>query len=462
MAKKHWPIILLLFLALVTRFYWINQPNEVVFDEVHFGKFVSAYFTGEYVFDIHPPLGKMLIAGTAKFFGYNAQTPFEKIGEKASGKILFSLRFLPAFVSILFVLLLYLFTIKLGLSKKTAFLAGFLGCFDNAILAQSKFILLDIFLLFFGILGIYFYLIARNKSANTKYLFLVLSAIFAACAFSIKWTGISFIALILLLAFIDSLKNFYTERSRSINLKKTAIKLGILLAVPFLVYFIIFSIHFGLLYKSGQGDAFMSQSFQKTLFQNNVSQNIAPISNWSKFTELNSAMYRYNSSITKGHPDGSTWHEWLKGKKPIWFWTKYSKGEARNIYLLGNPAIWWAIPFVIVLSLVILFFRRLRKKIPPITYLFVFGYILNLLPYIFISRVAFLYHYLPSLVFGIIVFAILYDKLFENKKQAIVLPVYILFLIIVFSTFIYFAPLTYGKPVSLEKQETYTNYIKSL
>ena len=51
-------ILLLSFLGFITRAYAIHFPGEVVFDEVHFGKFASYYLRGEYYFDVHPPLGK--------------------------------------------------------------------------------------------------------------------------------------------------------------------------------------------------------------------------------------------------------------------------------------------------------------------------------------------------------------------------------------------------------------------
>src|SRR3989344_4078090 len=60
----------LIFLGLLTRLVFLGNPAEVVFDEVHFGKFASAYFAGDYYFDIHPPLGKLLIALGAFLGGY--------------------------------------------------------------------------------------------------------------------------------------------------------------------------------------------------------------------------------------------------------------------------------------------------------------------------------------------------------------------------------------------------------
>lgn len=189
LLKQNWPVILLLALAITTRFWHLSQPPQVVFDEVHFGKFVSAYFTHQYYFDIHPPLGKLMIAGFAKVAGFNqADFDFNHIGENFSARSLFILRFLPAFFSSLFVLLIYYLIKALGGSGKAAFLAGFLVIFDNAILTESKFILLDIFLLFFGFLSLYLFVIAQKKENLSKkqIIFYILSAISVALSFSIK------------------------------------------------------------------------------------------------------------------------------------------------------------------------------------------------------------------------------------------------------------------------------------
>lgn len=72
-------------MTLITRLYKINDPSEVVFDEVHFGGFASNYLRREYFFDVHPPLGKLLIAAVGYFLGYEGNFTFGAIGTSYVG-----------------------------------------------------------------------------------------------------------------------------------------------------------------------------------------------------------------------------------------------------------------------------------------------------------------------------------------------------------------------------------------
>ena len=50
-------------------------------DETHFGKMASWYINRTFFFDVHPPLGKMMIAAMGYTSGYNGTHPFEKPGD---------------------------------------------------------------------------------------------------------------------------------------------------------------------------------------------------------------------------------------------------------------------------------------------------------------------------------------------------------------------------------------------
>ena len=237
-TKKKLPIIILVVASFALHFSFLTYPAQVVFDEVHFGKFVSAYFSHEYYFDIHPPLGKIMIAGFAKTAGFEPGFDFNQIGKQFDAKNLLILRFLPALFGSLLPLVIYLLLKQMGFSVKVAFLGGFLTLADNALLVQSKFILLDVFLLLFGFLSLYFFLKAKQEKEFAKNLaFLATSAALAACSLSIKWTGLSFLGIIFLVFFVDAARKFWLQEFR---LKAFCLQAGSLVAIPFIVYYLVF------------------------------------------------------------------------------------------------------------------------------------------------------------------------------------------------------------------------------
>lgn len=71
--------------AFATRFYKVSEPDHVCWDETHFGKMGSWYINRKFFFDVHPPLGKMLIALSGYLTGYDGTFPFEKPGDKYEG-----------------------------------------------------------------------------------------------------------------------------------------------------------------------------------------------------------------------------------------------------------------------------------------------------------------------------------------------------------------------------------------
>ncbi len=512
MLKKSWPFLLLAVLSFTVHFAFLSYPAQVVFDEVHFGKFVAGYFTHQYFFDIHPPLGKMLIAGFAKIANVNPIFAFEKIGENIPGSTLFWLRFLPAFFGSLFVLFFSWLAYLTSRSKKIALIAGFLILMDNAFLVQSKFILVDIFLVSFEILTFcFFFLWQRQKSFSAKWFsYLALTALFFGLTISIKWTGLATIGILGVILFVkifsknlslylsapapshpehirlaqyklregsiidssrltfDPLRHSFSEASESKraasattlglrmtkwrSFKESLIGLTVIFLIGFIVYLASFYLHFKLLFNSGPGDAFMSRDFQTELKygRENTDQ---PLSFGEKFIELNKTMYTANASVTSEHPFGSRWYNWPIGQKLVYYWNQNQTevlplGWKAKIFISGNLFLWWLALFCLAFVALASFFKKGRQQCSPILYILILGYLTNLLPFVLVNRVAFLYHYLPSVVFAILLTSFFLGHLLPKYKK-----IFVIIILVIFLSFIVIAPFSYGWPMPAKLDE---------
>jgi dolichyl-phosphate-mannose-protein mannosyltransferase len=430
--KRKTRLIILILVSFAVHFSFFGQPNETVFDEVHFGKFVSAYYTHSYYFDIHPPGGKLIIAGFGKLFNFHPEYSFGQIGETFPDHKYMALRFLPALAGALLPLVIFFLALELGFSDVGAFAAGMLTALDNALLTQSRFILLDPFLLLFGFSALLSYLRwKRNHHIRN----LVSMAIFAGLAASIKWTGLSFLGLAGILELIDLFKNFSFKRIAQIAIY--------FVLVPFAIYFSVFAIHFALLTKTGDGDAFMTPAFQRTLTGSVYANDTAvqPLNVFQKFIELNKEMYTANATLTATHPYGSKWYTWPFLIRPIYYWNHPSVNTPaqEKVYLIGNPFIWWASTVAMLYLLLTSFNREFWKDRTNLIILA--GFFLNLLPFIGISRVMFLYHYLSSYIFAILALSLLIDRTKKPERTALIC------IIVAFLIFLWFSPLSYGLPL---------------
>lgn len=472
-AIKNRTFAILMVLAFVTRFFNFNYPPGIVFDEVHFGKFVRAYETGKNYFDIHPPLGKLLIFGFGKLGGVTLGQEFDQIGQKYDPHDLFVLRLLPTLMSALFVGIIYIFTLLLTESPLAAGIAGTLVLFDNGIMAQSRFILLDIFLLSFAFLSYIFFLLSERagnlsphpeprlpdgqavegsqrsfwrtslkflrlaRNENRQILFLLLTGIFFGASFSIKWTGLASIIVIGLLALRGT--------SRLRDFPRLFSKIIIIVVTAAVVYCGVFWIHFSLLDKPGPGDAFLSPDFhQKTFFE--------------QIQELNKEMYHANERLRVEHPFASKWSQWPLDQKAIFFWqddsltaTQGDLAIRREIWLFGNPVVWLfallAVGAGTLLLVLALITRTFRDAPAFMLFLLLSAWAANVLPFSRIDRPLFIYHYFFPLVFSIILSGILCD--YFLKKYALVHKktgrrILCVGLVLVATSFLLIAPFTYG------------------
>lgn len=492
----------LLGLAILTRFFYFNYPGEVVFDEVHFGKFVRAYFTEENYFDIHPPTGKLLIAGIAKLGGFNPDTnDFNEIGQEYDAQNLFLIRILPTIASVVFVGVIYLLTKRLTRSRLTAALAGSVVLFENSLITQARFGLLDIFLLLFGFGALYLYFRAedmfemheKHRWAHSVFMskrtiLLVLTGIALGLSYSIKWTGFGFAVVV----GIAALMTLVQHRT----FKEFFAKLALIYLVSFLIYVIGFAVHFALLTKPGAGDAYLSQNFREKTFV-------------EQFSELNERMFFYNRTITTEHPFSSKWYAWPFNTKPIFYWqenkTDVQKQELENrlavlreeltrnpenldiierelttlqsemerfdareeIWLVGNPIVWFlggvSVMFGLLLLVVYAMSSTALRNFPArIVTLLLLAWAVSYLPLAPIARPLFLYHYFTPLIFSLILFGVLLEYAIRSyhRAHAVTRTVFATTIVLIVAGYFITAPLTYGIP--FKKQGAYRSIIDKL
>lgn len=342
-THKFAPPIALVLLGLLTRFVFIWHPPFVVFDEYYFTAFVQHYFAGTYYFDIHPPFGKLLIAAFSYVFRFVPEYEFTRIGAAYPDNGYILLRVLPNLFGALLPLVIFFLARSLRGSVLAASFAGLAIVFENAVLTQSHFILLDSTLWFFGFLGLALFFWHRNFSKGPYHLLGAGACL--ALSISVKWTGLGFLGLVWLVSLWDVNQSIGGRKypwglvlSRSFNL----------IGVPFLIYTGLFWVHFALLPGSGPGDESMSPQFQKSLQGSKFTgdDSISEPGFWMKYAELNRNMYFANVALFEESEYGSKFYEWPLMERPIKFGIlRFSENEVSAIYLLGNPFIWWFVFF---------------------------------------------------------------------------------------------------------------------
>ncbi|TKA79749.1 hypothetical protein B0A49_00563 [Cryomyces minteri] len=208
-------------LAFATRFYGISHPNQVVFDEVHFGKFASYYLQRTYFFDVHPPFGKLLFAFAGWLVGYKGEFLFDNIGDSyVTNKVPYvAYRSMPALMGSLTVTTTFLIICVIS----TKYVGAFTFFSIGVPVAIDLWDLLDV-----------------NRRQGPL----------ALPQFG-KHLGARVIGLIV---------------------------------VPFFFYLFWFQVHFAILNRSGPGDDFMSPEFQETLSDNIMSQQSVSIDYFDSIT----------------------------------------------------------------------------------------------------------------------------------------------------------------------------------
>ncbi|XP_064484670.1 protein O-mannosyl-transferase 2-like isoform X2 [Ornithodoros turicata] len=273
----HWKVsfAVIICLAFVTRFYKITEPDHVCWDETHFGKMGSWYINRTFFFDVHPPLGKMLIGLSGYLTGYNGTFPFGKPGDKYEDHNYVGMRVFCAFLGSMVVPFAFVIVWELSRSLNAAVLSSFLIIFDIGLVTLSQYILLDPILMFF-IVGAFMAIVKFKAESHRPFskpwwAWLIATGVFLSCAISVKFVGLFVVLLVGLYTAYDLWEHLGNLKEPMVQVTKHFVCRAIcLIALPMCLYMLYFHIHLQVLYKSGSGDGFFSSEFQSRLQGNSL------------------------------------------------------------------------------------------------------------------------------------------------------------------------------------------------
>ncbi len=417
--------------------------NSMYFDEIYHGRTAYEFVNGLTSYEnTHPPLGKVFIALGVIIFGMN---PF---GWRIAG----------AFFGILMVPLTYLFVRKLTKNVPIATLGCILFTFDFMHFTQTRIATIDVYITFFVLAMYYFmyqYCTMSFYDTPLKKTFLPLGAcgICMGLGVASKWTGV-YAGIGLALIFFYTLYQRYREYIYALkipnrssngishakiidsflpNTKRTiAFCLVFFVAVPLCIYALSY-IPFRDYSDRGLIDRILYN--QETMFN-------------------------YHSTLNSTHPYSSLWYQWPIMTRPTWYYSNvltgaWGEGGMREgISAFGNPAVWWiGIPAALYMV-----YLLIRKKDRKAAFLLV-GYLAQYLPWFFVTRVTFIYHYFPSVVFVVLMISYSLLQLKEHiKSQKVFVGMLLAYGALTIALFILFYPVLSGQPIDAEFVTTYLRW----
>lgn len=388
---------------------YISYRNGTMFDEVYHGRTAYEFINHMTAYETtHPHLGKIIIAIGVKIWGMN---PF---GMRISSVVMGTL--MLAFVS--------LTAKRFTKDSLCAALATGLLSVDFMHYTLSRIGTIDVHVAFF-IVGMYYFMFAylqenRRNSGNTKYsyLLLCLSGIFMGLGCATKFTGIFAGAGLGIIFIAYLIKNFP---------KDSWFKLMILCIVSFIIVpLILYTLAFIPVVEYVQTPNLITKMITGT--RNMIS---------------------YHSGLNATHSYSSKWYTWPFTVRPLLdAYNAVADDKRSSISTMGNPVIY----FTGILCVIYMAARSFVKKDMKALFLTV-AYLAQYMPWWFVGRICFIYHYFPSAIFMIIIIAYTVKTICDEHKWG----KYVAYGLLGASTvvFIIYFPAVSGLPVNYD-------YLKAL
>jgi dolichyl-phosphate-mannose-protein mannosyltransferase len=346
---RSWAYRSVLLLTLVTlgvglwaRLYNLGFPPKRIWDEIYFPVMADQYLQGTYFFDLHPPLGKFIIATSIAVFG---NTPF-------------AWRLMPAVFGCALLLLgallgWYCLRERVGALLLATFFAG-----ETILVVHSRTGVMDIFLVFFTLATFLAALRAERRGQ------VIWPAVLLGLTISIKWA-----------AFPVVIPAGYVLWRKG-------------LLRPFLAGLWVSAV------------IYIAMVYVERLII--VTAN--PIQAWVDVWEWHLDAARKITAAVP-HAWGSPWWSWPIMLRPIrYYYGANPDGALRIVLAIGNPLVWWSATLAVLAGLVEVARKVVARKLPaddPLVPI-VLGYVFLMLPWVPGTRIPYIYNYLVPYSFAIL------------------------------------------------------------
>jgi dolichyl-phosphate-mannose--protein O-mannosyl transferase len=448
--------------TLGTRLWGINYPSDLLFDEAYYPPEAHEMlewgyeFNRGYTFIVHPPLGKWLIAGGIKLFGYDS----------------FGWRFPSAVAGTIAVVVLFFLARRLTGSTMWGGVAGLLLALDGFSFSLSRIGLLDVFLQVFVVSAVACLVVDRDRvreriRARTDQLggfalgprgWRIAAGVLLGCACAVKWSGVWFLAFFAIASLLwdrSAWRDAGVRRPTRVVLRRglpgAVWALGLL---PVLTYLATFTGWF--MGESSQGRHWADQHPE-------TSFGFVPGALRSLW-HMHGEWLAFHNGLSSPHPWESGPWSWIVDGRPILLWnpqglTDEAGGQVvRYILMVGTPTLW----FAFVPAVLWMLWRVVARRDQAAVVVLVAVAAGWLTWFINLDRTMFIFYMAPSLPFFVLaVTLVLQDVLGPAGptdpdgvsgptpfRRQLGLGAVSLYVAVVAATFVFFWPVLTGDPLS--------------
>jgi predicted membrane-bound dolichyl-phosphate-mannose-protein mannosyltransferase len=361
-----------------------DHNGGVIFDEISHVRTAFEYIHNEEPYEItHPPLGKLIIALGINLFG---MTPF-------------GWRFMGILFGILMIPVLYIFIKNIFNNSVAATCGAVLLVFENLRFTQSRIATIDTYVVFF-ILLMYLFMfrfISTNYEAPFKktVLPLFLCGLSFGLGVATKWVafyaalGLVFLyTLYLVKRGQHQIAAGEKEQYKAYLLRTILASVVFFVVIPFIIYTLSY-----IPITAAYGKPITAFNLIRDMWDNQIHM----LSHHGDPTRDMSHLFR------------SSWWMWLLNIRPMFYFADIQDESRALVGALTNPLI--TIGGLVAMGFVL--YDAITKRAKDALFIIV-GYLSQLVPWFFIARATFVYHYFPSVIFLILAICYIFNNMLKH------------------------------------------------